>query len=44
MAAGALACLYTDPIFVSSGLAAIAIGAVLHVVRRRAASARSVAI
>ena len=44
MAAGALACLYTDPLFVSSGLAAIAVGAVLHVIRRRAASARSVAI
>ena len=44
MAAGALACLYTDPLFVSAGLAAIAVGAVLHVVRRRDASARSVAI
>jgi TRAP-type uncharacterized transport system fused permease subunit len=44
MAAGALACLYTDPLFVSAGLAAIAVGAVLHVIRRRSATATSVAI
>jgi TRAP-type uncharacterized transport system fused permease subunit len=38
MAAGALALLYTDPVFVAAGLAAIVVAAVLHVVRRRSAT------
>lgn len=35
MAGGALALLYTDPLFVGAGLAAIAAGLVMHLVRRR---------
>jgi TRAP-type uncharacterized transport system fused permease subunit len=37
MAAGALALLYTDPVFVAAGLTAIVAGAALHVVRWRSA-------
>jgi len=35
MAAGALALLYTDPLFVAAGLAAIMLGLAIHVVGRR---------
>ena len=35
MAAGALALLYTDPLFVATGLVAIAAGVAVHLVRRR---------
>ncbi len=38
MAAGALALLYTDPMFVAAGLAAIVAGAALHFVRWRSAT------
>ncbi|MBA2633085.1 MAG: TRAP transporter fused permease subunit [Chloroflexi bacterium] len=43
MGGGALALLYTDPIFVIAGLAAIAAGLAMHVVGRRRADALSVA-
>jgi TRAP-type uncharacterized transport system fused permease subunit len=36
MAAGAIALLYTDPLFVAAGLAAIAAGLALHLIGRRA--------
>ncbi|MDQ4034597.1 MAG: TRAP transporter fused permease subunit [Chloroflexota bacterium] len=36
MGGGALALLYTDPLFVGAGLAAISVGLILHVARRRA--------
>ena len=43
MAGGALACLYTDPLFVGAGLAAIAAALALHLVRRRSTAARAMA-
>jgi len=43
MAGGALSCLYTDPLFVGVGLAAIAAGLVLHLVRRRSTAGAPVA-
>jgi TRAP transporter 4TM/12TM fusion protein len=38
LGAGALALLYTDPLFVAIGLTAIAVGVVLHVAQRRRAA------
>jgi TRAP transporter 4TM/12TM fusion protein len=38
LGAGALALLYTDPLFVAAGLTAIAVGVVVHVARRRRAA------
>jgi len=43
MAGGALTSLYTDPLFVAAGLAAIAAGLALHLLRRRRTAPVSVA-